>query len=99
MKKKVRLFPIKYKIDWYWDTEITKIKKDIEELEKLGATHIYFNARYEDEIPLIEIEPYSKRVETDEEFKERLYIQQKRDDAKKEWELKQLELLKSKYDK
>lgn len=50
-------------ISWFGETEITEMEKTIENLKKLGATHIEFD--YDG----MEIKPLIKRLETDVEYK------------------------------
>lgn len=53
---------VDYVTDWQFGVSIAKMKKDIEVLEKLGATHIeidldYYNGYYDE--PTISITPYA----------------------------------------
>ena len=97
MEKITRNFEVKYLLDWIYGVEISQIKKDIEELEKLGATHVDVYIEYEYGEPYIEIIALSNRLETDDEYQQRIDEQNKRQEDIKRRELEQLEKLKSKY--
>ena len=60
---------VPYYLEWLDGITLEDLKKDIEELEKLGVNYIktYYGA---DDV--IEMEAYIKRLETDEEFKKRM---------------------------
>ena len=91
MKKTI---DIDYKIEWSYGVTLSKIKKDVEELEKLGATHLNIeNYGY------IEYNPICEREETKEEEEKR--IEQKRiyEEEQRERELYLLKQLKLKYEK
>jgi hypothetical protein len=96
MEKITRSFEVEYSLEWKYGVEISQIKKDIEELEKLGATHVEIDiCEYDDSY--IGIKALSNRLETDDEYQQRIDEQNKRQERIKRRELKQLEELKSKY--
>lgn len=99
MEKIIRALPVSYSIDWAYWVPISDIKKDIEKLEKRGATHINIEVteRYWD--ANIEIWAEMQRLETDEEYSLRIEEENKRKIEKEEWELKNYERLKLKYNK
>ena len=97
MEKITRDFEVNYELDWKYGVEVSKIKKDIEELEKLGATHVEIDIEYSYGDSFIEIKALSHRLETDEELKQRIDEQNKRQEEIKRRDLEQLEKLKSKY--
>lgn len=99
MKKIERNFEIKFDFDWAWGIEISKLKEDLAELERLGATHVDIEANVCYDSATLDIEAYCRRVETDEECKERISKENRRKDEQKRRELEQLEKLKAKYDK
>jgi 2-methylisocitrate lyase-like PEP mutase family enzyme len=99
MEKETRRFEINYSLDWEYGVEISKLKKDIEELEKLGATHIEIEASVSYDCACLTIEAKAERIETDEEFKNRVDAVNKRNEDIKRRDLEQLEMLKSKYGK
>lgn len=93
MEKILRKFKVNYYLDWN-GAEISQIKKDIEELEKLGATQIYLESD-----PYIKTIAFALRLETDEEYQERVYKYNERQEVMKQRDLELLERLKSKYEK
>jgi len=97
MEKITRNFEVKYLLEWKYGVEISQIKKDIEELEKLGATRVEIDIEYECGDSYIEIKAISNRLETDDEYQQRIDEQNKRQEYMKRIELEQLEKLKSKY--
>jgi hypothetical protein len=97
MEKITRNFEVKYSLEWKYGVEISQIKNDIEELEKLGATHVEIDIEYEHGDSYIEIKALSNRLETDDEYQQRIDEQNKRQEDMKRRELEQLEKLKSKY--
>jgi hypothetical protein len=97
MGKITRNFEVNYSLEWIYGVEISQIKKDIEELEKLGATHVEIEIEYYYGDPYVEIKALSNRLETDEEYQQRIDEQNKRQEEIKRRELEQLEKLKSKY--
>ena len=98
MEKQIREFEVNYRPNWLGGVEISKIKADIEELEKLGATHveIYTASSYGD--TYIEIIAIANRLETDEECQLRIKEEEERMEHIKQLDLKQLEKLKAKYE-
>lgn len=97
MEKQERNFKLNYQLDWAYGVEISQLKKDIEELEKLGATHVEIESVTSYDSSYIEIDAYCKRIETDEEFNQRKKELDMRKEKMKQRELKQLEELISKY--
>jgi len=97
MEKITRNFEVKYSLEWKYRVEISQIKKDIEELEKLGATHVELDIEYEYGDSYIGIKALSNRLETDDEYEQRIDKQNKRQEEMKRRELEQLYELKSKY--
>lgn len=77
--------------------EISQIRKDLDELEKLGATHVEIEASVYYDSGRLEINAISERIETDEEFEQRKKEIEFRQEQIRQNELKQLELLKTKY--
>ena len=98
MEKKERDFKIEYSLDWtYGGVEIAQLKKDIDELEKLGATHIDIEHGVSYDCSYVEIDAICRRIETDQEFEQRKKEVEARQEQNKQRELRQLEELKSKY--
>ena len=100
MKKIERDFRIGFSfIDWEYRVEISKLKSDIEELEKLGATHVDIDTETDYDTPILSINAYSRREETDIEYETRINEEQKVKDSFEKKELEYLEKLKAKYEK
>lgn len=85
---------IHHYLDWkYTQVSLSQIKKDIEELESLGVTHIEFDTiGYE-----LSIKPIRQREESDEELNKRLQFIKGKEETIKKLELQQLETLRKKY--
>lgn len=97
MQKQERDFTVQYSLDWTYGVEIAQLKKDVEELEKLGATHVNIEPYTEYDSSYVSIEAISRRIETDEECEERVRQITQRLEEQKRRELQELERLKSKY--
>jgi hypothetical protein len=99
MEKEIREFKIEYDLDWEYGVEISEIRKDLDDIEKLGATHVFIDSDVSYDCAYITIEASVERLETDAEFKDRVDSIEKRKQAKINEELFQLEKLKKKYEK
>ena len=97
MQKQERDFTVQYSLDWTCGVEIAQLKKDVEELEKLAATHVNIEPYTEYDCSYVSIEAISRRMETDEECEERVRQITQRFEEEKRIELQELERLKSKY--
>tara|TARA_R110002012_G_scaffold154093_2_gene314332 strand:+ start:1050 stop:1349 length:300 start_codon:yes stop_codon:yes gene_type:complete len=97
MEKQERDFKIEYSLDWIYGIKISRIKKDIEELEKLGATHIDIEHGGSYDCSYVEIDAVCRRIETDEEFEKRKKEVEARQEHDTRRELEQLAKLKLKY--
>lgn len=98
MKKIIRKFKIDYKLDWTYGIEINKLREDLDAIEKLGATHIEIEPGVSFDCPFVDIDAYSERIESDEEYNARIDEETKRQEAIKRSELEILQKLKSKYE-
>ena len=80
MKKQLVKIRINYSFDWTYGVEISKLKEDINELEKLGANYIYIESYndYDNNNSYVSITAFNQRLETDEEFKFRIDVINKR---------------------
>ena len=78
MEKRIKRFEVNYGLNWLDGVEISKIKADIEELEKLGATYVEIDIAYSYGDTYIEIIATSKRLETDEECQLRIKEEEER---------------------
>jgi len=99
IKKIERNFPIEFYLDWAYGITLEQIKKDISELEALGATHIDIDANgtgYGD--CRVSITVYAQRLETNEEAKERVKKEKEYKESQKERDLLMLKALKEKYE-
>lgn len=88
---------ISFNFDWTYGVELSKIKKDIEELEKLGVTHLDIEACESYGCTSIEIEAIKERFETDLEVAKRISDQEERVQRGKQNALAQIERLKREH--
>jgi coproporphyrinogen III oxidase-like Fe-S oxidoreductase len=97
MEKKLRIFDIKYDLNWSYSVSIEQIKKDLIAVEKMGATHISIEP-YEifGEVD-VHIEAEARRIETDEEYNERILEEQKKEVINKQYEIRTFNRIKAKY--
>lgn len=98
MEKEVREFDVPYEIDWNLTVPIDNVIKEAIEAKELGATHLFFDIYQNYDVPYLKIRAYDIRMETDEEFSLRVQQEEARKEAIKQQELKQLEVLKAKYE-
>jgi hypothetical protein len=98
-EKQLRKFEVNYSVNWTYGIEISKLKEDINELEKLGANYIDIEAYDDYGNAYVSITAFNQRLETDEEFSFRIAETNKRNEEIKRRELEQLERLKEKYGK
>ena len=96
MNKQIRDFKVNFEIDWRSEIEIIKMKQDLEKLEKLGATHLEINPP-EYEGSFVQIKAISRRIETDEEYNERIKKMNAENEHQKKMDLYLFEKLKTKY--
>ncbi len=97
MEKQEQDFKLNYSLDWTYEVKISQLKKDIEEIEKLGATHVNIQPDVSYDCPITRIDAICRRIETDEEFELRKKEVEARQEQNRQRELKQLAQLKSKY--
>ena len=97
MEKQEKDFKIEYCLEWLYGVEISQLKKDIAELEKLGATHVNIENSISYDCSYVEIDAICRRIETDYEFEQRKKEAEARQNQIKQRDLKQLEELKAKY--
>lgn len=99
MKKIERTFEVDYQLDWEYLVTIEEIKKDIVELEKLGANIVQIDTEEIGGELFVKIKAFSERLETDEEYNDRI---SKENEKLKELERNELAALnrpKSKYER
>lgn len=97
MDKIIRNFPIEYSFDWSGENEISKLKAEIAELENLGVTHICIDVEDSDEAVFKAKAP---RLETDEEYEERINLEMRQKKIKENIKKMEIELyyrIKEKY--
>lgn len=89
---------VPFKLDWS-EIEIKDMKKDLDTLEKFGATEI--EIRIEDQYGYTElvIRAYTNRLETDQEYATRINTRNVCNEMIRLRELAELERLKLKYNK
>lgn len=96
MKKEIRA-DIDFYFNWGFVT-IEKLKEDLRELEKLGVTEIEIEP-YDDYGDLsVSMNAYTRRLETDEEFRARVDYEIRLKEVVRNNELSELERLKAKYE-
>ena len=88
---------VDFYISWAYGIEISQIRKDLDALEALGATHVDIEVNSYYDSHSISIEAFAERLETDEEFTLRMEQIAERDNLIKERELAELERLQAKY--
>ena len=98
MEKQIRRFKVNFDFNWTYGVELKKLKSDIEELEKLGVTEVYIETEDYYGSPSVTIEAFAERIETDDEFKERIRMKEQTKKSFEQMELEQYERLKAKYD-
>lgn len=98
IKKDVR---IDYQLDWcdwYDGVEIKKIISDLIAIKELGATNIHIKHGLEDDMTYVDVFAVQKRLETDEEYTDRINRTVEFERKMKAKELELLRRLKSKYE-
>lgn len=98
MEKQKKRFTIK-ELDWKYGIEVSKLREDLDEVEKLGATHIEIDASVFYDCAELTIEAECERFETDEEFNFRIDKNKRYEESTKKRELEQLGKLRLKYGK
>ena len=97
MEKITRSFKVDFYLEWTYGVKLSKLKEDINELEKLGVTDIEIESVDAFGGSTINIQAFINRLETDEEFNDRINKEQNIKDAIEKRELEQLAKLKLKY--
>lgn len=97
MRKQVKRFEVPFNFDWTYGVTIEKLRKDLDELEKLGVKEIDIEVEENWGSASVTIEAFIEREETDEEFEKRVNEEKQRQERIKRRELQQLIQLKSKY--
>jgi aerobic-type carbon monoxide dehydrogenase small subunit (CoxS/CutS family) len=89
-------FKLEYPINWTYEVAISQVKKDIEELEKLGATHIEIDHGITYGCSYVLIYSICRRIETNEEFENRKKEVEKMQEQYKQKLLQQIAKLNAK---
>ena len=97
IKIQVRRFEVKFDFDWEYGVEISKLREDLDTLEKLGATHVDIDSYIDYDCASVSFNGYVDREETDSEQKYRINKEEARENNIKQRELEQLRKLKDKY--
>lgn len=87
-----------YNLYWQDETELSRLKEDIDTIEKLGATHVIIEKEYEYGDSYLSIYPIIKRLETDEECISRETQQKLMEEGQKKRELEMYLKLKAKFE-
>ena len=98
MKKKEIRVKFKHKLNWLYGVEITQMIKDLKGLQEEGATHVDLEVYEGYGEAYLDIEPYARRLETNEEFDYRVKCERDLEQRAIERELRTLESLKKKYE-
>ena len=96
MEKQIKRIEVNYSLAWNGLTKISEIEKDLEEIKKMGATHVEIGVFSDDDVYAIAI---CEREETDEEFEGRKFKEKLKAERERQRELALLNELKLKYEK
>ncbi len=97
MEKEIRQFEIPYDLSWQYEVEISKIRKDLDEIEKLGATHVLIDSYISYDISFVSINAVCERLETDDDFAKRINEEETRKEDIKRTEIEYYNKIKEKY--
>lgn len=98
MEKQIKQIDLSYCLAWNGLTEISEIEKDIEEIKKMGATHVEIEAFDEWGDTYVQTRAICEREETDEEFEGRKFQEKLKAERERKRELDLLIELKAKYE-
>jgi hypothetical protein len=96
-EKIIKQFPVNYDLQWTYGVSIADIRRDLDIIEAMGATHVDIESYESYGSVTININVKAEREETDEEFRERLESEERNRKRREEQELAQLETLMAKY--
>lgn len=99
MEKQIKQIEVSYGFAWNGLTEISEIEKDLEEIKKMGATHVEIETFEEWGDTYITTRAICEREETDEEFEARKFQEKLEAEKEQQRELALLNELKLKYEK
>lgn len=92
-----RDFELNYLLDWEFEVSMDVLEKDIKALKELGATSVSIESFQYYDSTSVQIKAICRRMETDEEYAERIRVISARDEQRRQRDLEQLEELKKKY--
>lgn len=98
MKKQKIKVNSNYSLEWIYGVTIEQIRKDCDELEKLGVTTIEIEPEDSYGSCSVSFESYIERLETTEEYEKRIVAEAERKDAQRKRDLETLRQLKEKYE-
>jgi vacuolar-type H+-ATPase subunit I/STV1 len=90
--------PIEMYLDWTCGITISKLREDLDALEKLGATDVEINATDDWGYPSVSMKAFQRRLETDEEFQQRVEDETAKETQQRARDLETLRILKEKYE-
>jgi hypothetical protein len=97
LKKQIITSIIDYELDWAnGRIAISKLRADLDAVEKLGATYIEINSIESYGNAYVDINAYIIRIETDEEFDEKVKRITIREEQQKCRDIEEFEMLKHK---
>ncbi len=96
--KQIRRFEIDYHLEWEYGVTIKQIRYDLDQIERLGATHVDIEAETHWDQSIVTIEAHAEREETDEEYKNRIRKEELKNKEIEKRERTQLKKLKEKYE-
>lgn len=99
MEKQIKQIEVSHCLAWNGLTEISEIEKDIEEIKKMGATHVEIGTFEEWGDTYVQTRAICEREETDEEFEGRKFQEKLEAEKERQRELALLNELKLKYEK
>ena len=97
-EKQVKRVKIDCRIDWEGYFAIEELRKDLDKLEKLGATHVDIGIYDGHCSPRLEVDSYNEMLETDKEFQQRIENQKMIREHSKLEEFELFKKLKQKYE-
>ena len=98
MEKILKIVDAGYYVDWEYAVPISKIREDIDEMEKRGITHINIElSEYYPYCYSISMKAEIHRLETDEEYEERTMCEAYKLKTNEARELAEYERLKKKF--
>ena len=99
MEKLKKHIKVDFSFNWTYGVEITKLREDLDALEKLGATHVSIESYEDYGCSYIDIEAKCERFETDQELENRINELKRREQMTKDREVAEFQKLKLKYGK